>query len=411
MDDFENFTPKCSYIKCEKIQKRFNILSPESCEEILMNNLKKKIGKQLGKGTFGTVYELLTVNDKQTDLVIKIQKYIYNENEFEKNYIPKIWKEETEKAKKMSQDAATMEQVKQEMYNKILELRQNKIHSNIRKKIFENEYKILDKLNNSNLVPKIDSIYWCNEPYYGFITLFEIIEKMDEELNSQNITVKIVEDVINKIGIMHNKYGIVNLDLDMENILIKNNEAYLTDFGIAQEISNKKTTRYLEYNYLLKDYISDKEINNTFEKYLKLLDYLYFLMYIIVHIDLDINNKKDDIMSIINKYIKIKIKEIPENQKYILWAVKIYLQMRGITVSYIDFEINMNEEISRRLTMLEYADALKRIFYKNNPSALPKGFDEQIKKIRKRIEKEPFNKLNEQEKVAKKIYEKLITYQ
>lgn len=102
-----------------------------------------------------------------------------------------------------------------------------KIDEKIRKYRMKIESKIIRRLYNIINVPKI--LY---EDYDNFALVLEYIDgiKFQDFINEKNkIYLKFLGEIIGKI----HRYGVVHGDLTTQNILIKNNEIYLIDFGLS----------------------------------------------------------------------------------------------------------------------------------------------------------------------------------
>lgn len=113
-----------------------------------------------------------------------------------------------------------------------------KIENSENQKSLKHETKILNYLY-SNKVRKIPSIYWYGEyhespcliiTYYDY-SLASYVKK-PKKSTDKNMSHKIVATILDILSNIHKNF-ILHRDLKPENFMIKNNEIYLIDFGLA----------------------------------------------------------------------------------------------------------------------------------------------------------------------------------
>lgn len=152
-----------------------------------------------------------------------------------------------------------LKQLKKKMLNKTSE------------KLFYEE-EILKNLKTYNIPRYIETI---NEDFYGYIleyiegkTMEEIIFK-DKYVFDKLEIFSIGNKIINIIKYLHEN-KIVHRDIRIPNIIFRDGEIYLLDFGLARYINNKKYTADIDFSYvgdfLLHLYYTSYEVKDKKER-------------------------------------------------------------------------------------------------------------------------------------------------
>lgn len=135
---------------------------------------------------------------------------------------------------------------------------------NVTHEVFQKEVKIQCIASSHNIAPNIYDVWIDDE--YGYI----VMDKMDpdnmDEL-SEDVATKQAKQIINHIKNLH-KLDIYHRDLRLDNIMTKNNDAFIIDFGESGYLSELTPNEQLiykinDYWHLLKilsDYSADDEI-------------------------------------------------------------------------------------------------------------------------------------------------------
>jgi len=118
------------------------------------------------------------------------------------------------------------------------------LDTKLRKSRNRREFKILTKLTNSKInVPKPIQLLEKDEIAFTF-------EYIDGTVLKKCLTEKLLKKAFNQIIEMHN-FGVVHGDLTTLNMIEKNCEIYLIDFGLA-EVQTKSENRAVDLNLFFK---------------------------------------------------------------------------------------------------------------------------------------------------------------
>ncbi|WP_453992045.1 serine/threonine protein kinase [Bacillus nitroreducens] len=126
--------------------------------------------------------------------------------------------------------------------NKVLkQLRPSKRKSKKEIKLFHDEVSILSNLNHHHM-PKLHEVFSDQGHYFYVMDYIDGVNLEDEIFRNKKTfnereSLQFVAQIIKLVEYLH-KRNIFHLDLRIPNILVKNNEPYLIDFGLAQQIAS-----------------------------------------------------------------------------------------------------------------------------------------------------------------------------
>jgi serine/threonine protein kinase, bacterial len=120
----------------------------------------------------------------------------------------------------------------------VKQLRPSKRRSKKEVELFESEISILRTLNHKN-IPKLYEAFSNNENYFCVMDFIEGDNLEDQIFHNKKTfnekeSLYILEQLIELVDYLHNK-DIYHQDLRIPNIILKNNELFLIDFGLSKQ--------------------------------------------------------------------------------------------------------------------------------------------------------------------------------
>ncbi|WP_246202547.1 protein kinase domain-containing protein [Virgibacillus doumboii] len=126
----------------------------------------------------------------------------------------------------------------------VKQLRQSKRRNKTEIDLFKNELSLLRKLDHQNM-PFLYEAFSTNGNYFYVMSLVEgdnledLIFLHNKKFNEEE-SLLILEQLLGLVNYLH-KNNIFHLDLRIPNMLLKNKELYLIDFGLAKQVSSESS--------------------------------------------------------------------------------------------------------------------------------------------------------------------------
>jgi|AntRauTorckE6833_2_1112554.scaffolds.fasta_scaffold03100_6 serine/threonine protein kinase len=238
------------------------------------------------------------------------------------------------------------------------------------------ELEVNNLLINENVSPKIYDVWKClekdknkdtrsflNQPLIGILKF----DKMDKNLLSVSNESKInTNSLLNKIHIIHKK-DIAHMDIKLDNIMLKGNEIYIIDYGIALIYNTKVSNQLflLQNNYLYKVFKHIKKEEAFAYDYILLIIAMYFIFSPekLQSFTLDVisNMKKENILEIdiINSK---KISSFVYNELKEYSTLKLYNKFVKHTIFIYDLTPNKQKEyLNEKITHSNHIIPIIRI--------------------------------------------------
>lgn len=153
----------------------------------------------------------------------------------------------------------------------VKQLRPSKRRSKSEINLFENEVTVLRELDNM-YIPKLYEVFLFAGDYFYVMSYIDG-DDLDQQIFTKKKTFNEKEALLflaklhNLVTYLHSK-DIYHLDLRIPNILLKNNEPYLIDFGLARKVNRAVLSKPTSI-----------ETNMKHQDYFDLGDILLFLLY------------------------------------------------------------------------------------------------------------------------------------